>query len=134
MFHILLDDSSSASASGAIGGIVGLVIGIFYIYCLWRIFTKAGKPGWAAIIPIYNTIVLLNIGGLSGWFVLLGLIPFVNIILAIIIYWNLGKVFGKGVGFQLGLIILSFIFIPILAFDSSRYVGAQPAMAAARYR
>jgi len=114
--------------------VLGLVIGIFYIFCLWRIFTKAGKPGWAAIIPIYNTIVLLNIGGLSGWFVLLGLVPLVNIILAIIIYWNLGKAFGKGVGFQVGLIILSFIFIPILAFDSSRYVGAQPAMAAARYR
>jgi hypothetical protein len=132
MYHIMLD--SSSSAAGAIGGVLGLVIGIFYIYCLWRIFTKAGKPGWAAIIPIYNTIVLLNIGGLSGWFVLLGLVPVVNIILAIIIYWNLGKAFGKGVGFQLGLIILSFIFIPILAFDSSRYVGAQPAMAAARYR
>ena len=94
MYHVLLDNSSSGSFAATPALIVSLIVAVFYIYCLWRIFTKAGKPGWAAIIPIYNTIVLLNIGGLSGWFVLLGLIPIVNIILAIIIYWNLGKVFG----------------------------------------
>ena len=132
MSLILLDSSSPSSVAATPAILVSLVVAVFYIFCLWRIFVKAGKPGWAAIIPIYNTIILLNIGGLSGWLVLLGLIPFVNIILAIIIYWNLGKAFGKGVGFQLGLIILSLIFIPILAFDSSRYVGARPAMAASR--
>jgi hypothetical protein len=103
--------------------IIELIVAIFLIICYWKIFTKAGKPGWAAIIPIYNIIVLLEIVGKPWWWILLLLIPFVNIIFAIWIINLLSKSFGQGVGFTIGLIILSIIFIPILAFGGAEYKG-----------
>jgi len=121
------DSSAASSASSIIGGIIGLAIAVLYIAALWKIFVKAGKPGWAAIIPIYNYVVLLNITGHSGWWLLVGLIPGVDIIFiivfSIIVYWDLGKAFGRSVLFRLGLIFLYPIFILILAFDSSKYIG-----------
>lgn len=95
----------------------------FYIYCSWRIFVKAGKPGWAAIIPFYNILVELEIVGRPWWWLLLMFVPVVNVVIAVIILLDLAKVFGRGTGFGLGLIFLPFIFIPILAFGSDRYLG-----------
>lgn len=89
----------------------------------WRIFQKAGKPGWASIIPIYNTYVLLKIVGKPGWWLLLFLIPLVNIYFGIKTIHLLSKSFGKDVGFTLGMIFLPFIFYPILAFSSATYLG-----------
>lgn len=103
--------------------IIELIVIIFLIICYWKIFTKAGKPGWAAIIPIYNVIVLLEIIGKPWWWLLLLLIPFVNIIFMIWMINLLSKSFGKGVGFTIGLIILSIIFVPILAFGAAKYAG-----------
>jgi hypothetical protein len=103
--------------------IIYVAVLIFYLAAEWRIFTKAGKPGWAVIIPIYNILVLLQIVGRPWWWILLFLIPFVNIIIGIIVLNDLSKVFGHGVGFTLGLIFLSFIFIPILGFGGSQYRG-----------
>jgi len=100
-----------------------LFIVAFYLYTYWRIFEKAGKPGWAAIIPIYNTIIMLEIVGKPWWWILLFLIPGVNIIFAIWMVNLLSLSFGKGVGFTLGLIFLSFIFYPILAFGLAEYKG-----------
>ncbi len=100
-----------------------LAIIILMIASIWTIFSKAGKPGWAAIIPIYNIIVLLEIVGKPWWWLLLLLIPIVNIILLIIVYHRLSLSFGHEVGFTLGLIFLGIIFFPILAFGSSKYVG-----------
>jgi hypothetical protein len=100
-----------------------LVIIILMIISLWKIFTKAGKPGWACIIPIYNIIVLLEIIGKPWWWLLLFLIPIVNIVFAIWMVNLLAKSFGKEVGFTLGLIFLSFIFYPILGLGESKYVG-----------
>lgn len=106
------------------GSILFIVfIAAFYLYVYWRIFEKAGKPGWAAIIPIYNTIVLLEIIGKPWWWLLLFLIPGVNFIFAIWMMNLLSISFGKGVGFTLGLIFLSFIFYPILAFSNTEYIG-----------
>lgn len=93
------------------------------IASMWKIFTKAGKPGWACIIPIYNIIVLLDIVGKPWWWLLLMLIPIVNFVLLIWVYNLLSKSFGHGVGFTLGIIFLGIIFIPILAFGESKYVG-----------
>ena len=113
-------------------GIVGLIlhfiwfftaIAIFYAVCHWMIYAKAGKPGWAAIVPIYNYIVLLDIVGKPWWWILLLFIPLVNIVVAIMVVNELSKSFGKGVGFTLGLLFLSFIFYPILAFGSAKYEG-----------
>lgn len=100
-----------------------LAVLVLLIAGLWKIFTKAGEEGWKAIIPIYNYIVVLKIVGREWWWILLFLIPIVNIIILVIVYNDLSKSFGKGVGFTLGLIFLSFIFIPILGFGSARYIG-----------
>lgn len=103
--------------------IIELIVAILFIICYWKIFTKAGKPGWAAIIPIYNIIVLLEIIGKPWWWLILLLIPFVNIIFMIWMINLLSKSFGQGVGFTIGLIILSIIFLPILAFGGASYKG-----------
>jgi hypothetical protein len=93
------------------------------IVSLWKIYTKAQKPGWAVLIPIYNIIVLLEIIGKPWWWLLLMLIPFVNIIFAIWMVNLLSKSFGHGEGFTIGLILLSFIFYPILGLGDSKYIG-----------
>jgi len=93
------------------------------IASMWIIFTKAGKPGWACIIPIYNIIVLLQIVGKPWWWLLLMLIPVVNLVFAIWMTNLLSKSYGHGVGFTFGILFLSIIFFPILAFGSSKYVG-----------
>jgi hypothetical protein len=96
---------------------------VLCIVAMWKIFVKAGKPGWACIIPIYNIIVLLEIVGKPWWWLLLMLIPGVNIVLAIWMLNLLSKSFGKEVGFTIGLFFLSFIFLPILGFGESKYQG-----------
>jgi len=114
---------------GAIGMLIWLAIVIFLIAAVWKVFVKAGKPGWAAIIPIYNTIVLLEIVGRPWWWILLMLIPVVGLVIYILVMVELAAVFGKGGGFAVGLIFLGFIFYPILGFGSATYVGKQsPAM------
>ena len=105
-------------------GIIGyLVVAAFYLFVLWRIFEKAGKPGWAALIPIYNLIVLLEIVGRPAWWVVLFLIPIVNFVISLIVSFDLSKSFGHGALYGLGLAFFGFIFAPILAFGSDRYQG-----------
>ena len=118
-------DYGDYPAAGMSAGIVAvyLIIGLLMIIAMWKIYTKAGKPGWAAIIPIYNTIVLLEIVDKPLWWFLLLLIPFVNIVIAIIVTLELAKKFGQSVGFAIGLILLPIIFYPILGFGSARYSG-----------
>lgn len=99
--------------------LVYLAIVLISIISLWKIFTKAGKPGWAAIIPIYNIIVLLEIVNKPIWWIVLFIIPFVNIIAWILVSLALAERFGKGVGFGLGIAFLGFIFLPLLAFSDS---------------
>jgi uncharacterized membrane protein YoaK (UPF0700 family) len=87
---------------------------------------KAGKPGWAAIIPIYNVIVLLQIAGKPLWWIILLFIPIVNLIMAILIGIAVAKKFGKSGGFGVGLALLGFIFYPILGFGDAQYQGENP--------
>lgn len=119
--------SSSASGQGQAPGplfwIFWLAFMILMIAACWKIFTKAGQPGWASIIPIYNWYILCKIVGRPGWWVILLLIPFVNFIIGIILCIDLAKSFGKGVGFGIGLILLGVIFFPILGFGSAQYQG-----------
>ena len=102
---------------------VYLVFVVAVLAAFWRVFTKAGEPGWAILVPFYNIIVLLKIVGRPGWWLILAMIPFVNFIFAIIINVDLAKSFGKGVGFAIGLILLSPIFIMILGFGDATYQG-----------
>ena len=90
----------------------------------WKIFQKAGRPGWAALIPIYNVFVWLEILGRPPWLVVLSLVPYANILLEMFLCTDTSKAFGKrGIGFTLGLMFLPFVFFPILAFGSARYLG-----------
>ena len=117
-------DDSSAASMGMGGMLFTLAFIALMIASLWKVFTKAGEPGWAAIVPIYNTIVILKIAGKPWWWFLLMLIPLVNFVIMIIAIVALAKNFGKGVGFAIGLIILPFIFFPILAFSDATYLGS----------
>lgn len=113
---------------GFIGWLFYIAVIVFAIVVQWKIFTKAGQPGWASIIPIYNIIVLLEIVGKPWWYLLLMLIPIVNIVILIMVMIALAKVFGKDGGFAVGLILLSIIFMAILAFGDAKYLGPQAAM------
>jgi hypothetical protein len=103
--------------------IIWLAFVIFIIAAMWKVFEKAGQPGWAAIIPIYNLYIMTKIAGKPGWWVLMFLIPFVNFIFLIWLYNMVSKSFGKDEGFTAGLVILGFIFWPILGFGSAKYSG-----------
>lgn len=103
--------------------IFGLLVALLMIVAMWKVFTKAGQPGWASIIPIYNIYIWCKIVGRPWWWILLMLIPFVNFIVAIILCIDLAKSFGKGVGFGIGLALLGIIFFPILGFGSAQYEG-----------
>jgi len=102
---------------------------ILMVAAMWKMFGKAGQPGWAAIIPIFNTYVLCKVAGRPGWWLILLLIPFVNLIIWIILCIDIAKHFGKGAGFGIGLLLLPFIFFPILGFGSAQYQGTPPPVA-----
>lgn len=121
-----MDPMSSDAANGVMAAMAGVmavaaIVGIFFIICMWKIYAKAGKPGWAAIIPIYNIIVQLEIINRPVWWLVLLFIPFVNIVIMIIMTIDMAKSFGRSTGFGIGLLFLSIIFYPILAFGSSTY-------------
>lgn len=116
---------------GLASGIAGSAFLMVYLAAIvlgfivaWKVYEKAGKPGWAAIVPIYNLIVLLEIVGKPLWWVILFFIPVINVIAAFLIYLELSKRFGQGAGFAVGLLLLPFIFMAILAFGSAQYQRA----------
>ena len=116
-------DYSSTPAFNPLPTIISLVLCVFVLVCMWIIFRKAGKPGWAAIVPFYNLYVLFDITWGSGMRFLLMLIPLYNIILGIQTQIRLAKAFGKGGGFAAGLIFLPYVFMPLLAFGKGTYQG-----------
>lgn len=103
--------------------IISLVLCVFVLVCMWIVFRKAGKPGWASIVPFYNLYVLFDITWGSGMRFLLLLIPIYNIILGIQTQVRLARAFGKSGGFAAGLVFLPYIFIPLLAFGKETYQG-----------
>ena len=123
--------SSQGQAPSPAVVIAELLIALLVIVAMWKVFTKAGRPGWAAIIPIYNMYVWCKIVGRPGWWVILMLIPLVNIIVGIVVCIDMAKSFGKGAGFGIGIALLGIIFLPILGFGSAQYQGpsASPGVA-----
>jgi hypothetical protein len=119
-FVLAQDDSGSAAAQMVIL-VIYLAIVVLIVAGLWKIFTKAGKPGWASIIPIYNGIVLLEIAGKPIWWIILFLIPCVQIVMAILTWMAVAKNFGKSELYGIGLAFLPFIFIPLLGFSDAKY-------------
>ncbi len=104
---------------------ISLVIALFFIIVMWKIFTKAGQPGWGVLIPIYNAILALRVAGMPGWWILGFFIPIVNIILSVMLPFKTASCFGKGFLYGLGLLFLPFLFYPHLAFGSAEYIGPQ---------
>ena len=96
---------------------------VFFVIVEWKIYEKAGQSGWACLIPIYNIIIFLRIIGKPWWWIILFMIPGVNIVFAIWATNLLSKSFGKSEGFTVGLILLGFIFYPILGLGDAEYVG-----------
>ncbi len=96
---------------------------VLIISARWKVFSKAGQPGWASIIPIYNIYVMTKIAGKPGWWVLMMFIPIVNIVYLIWMYNMISKSFGKDEGFTVGMLFLGIVFWPILAFGSAQYIG-----------
>jgi uncharacterized membrane protein YhaH (DUF805 family) len=123
---VLAQDDQGAAAASAVAIfilLIELAILVLLLAGLWKCFTKAGKPGWAAIIPIYNYIVVLEIVGRPIWWIILLLIPCVNFFVFIILAMDFAKSYGKSEAFGIGLFLLSPIFVPILGFGDARYVG-----------
>jgi Family of unknown function (DUF5684) len=112
--------AEGSAAGGAVGGIIGLAIGVLMVASMWKLFVKAGEPGWAAIIPIYNIITLLKIAGKPIWWIILFIVPVVNFVIEILLFIAVAKRFGKGAGFGLGLLFLAPIFWPLLAFGDAK--------------
>ena len=114
----------------ALGGasmVFSLIVFVLIIVSYWKIFEKAGKPGWAAIVPIYNLVVLFEVAKAPLWLLILVLVPILNFITAfpvfIYIAVKLAKAFGKDIGFALLLIFVPFIGYPLLAFSDAEYIG-----------
>lgn len=119
-----MDNDSFLNFWGSDWAVFGFVVLVILIAAIWKIFEKAGKPGWAALIPFYNIIVILEIVGKPWWWLFAMIfVPLGNFIWGIWAINLLAKSFGKNEGFTLGLILLPFIFYPILGFGNEEYQG-----------
>jgi ABC-type sulfate transport system permease subunit len=119
-------DSQSAGVFALIFGVLlipMLIVWVISVVGMWKVYEKAGKPGWASIIPIYNVIVMLEIIGKPTIWLLFLLIPCVNIYFSITMINLLSKSYGQSEGFTVGLIFLPFIFYPVLGFGNYQYLG-----------
>jgi hypothetical protein len=119
-----MNDLAAQQQPSMVPMIVALLFAALLVASLWKIFAKAGEPGWAAIVPIYNIVVLLKVAGKPIWFIVLFFVPLVSLVAAFLVSFGLAKNFGKGGGFGVGLALLGFIFYPILAFGDAQYQGA----------
>ena len=119
--------TGALAAMGLFFWILSMALSILMIVSLWKIFKKAGKPGWASIVPIYNIYIMCEIAEKEWWYVLLSCVPFANIYAMIVLYNGMAKRFGKSGGFVAGMILLPVIFFPMLAFGKdAAIVNNQP--------
>ncbi|USX51032.1 DUF5684 domain-containing protein [Lentzea sp. HUAS12] len=117
-------DPNAAAAVSGVFLVISLIFAVIGIIIMWKVNTKAGQPGWAAIIPIYNIYVWLKIAGRPGWWLVLMLIPFVNIVVSVIVSIDIAKSFGKDAVFGVvGLWLFSLIGYAIIAFGGAQYRG-----------
>ncbi len=115
--------AGAAQTTMIIMGVVYGFIAIFVIAGVWKSFSKAGEPGWASIVPIYNMIIMAKLGGRTVLWGILPMLPIVGIVFGIIVTIDFAKAFGKGAGFAVGMVFLPFIFWPILGFGGAQYQG-----------
>lgn len=131
-FGLLLDGDLASSIALGIGGLlaflVAMAVAAVFIVALWKVFTKAGHPGWASLIPFYNSYILLKIAGRPGWWLVLFFVPLVNLAIAIVLAIDIAKAFGQSSAFGFFLLfLLCGIGYLMLGFGDYRYVGPQAA-------
>lgn len=115
---------NSGNVLTIISVLISLAATAVVVVGMWKLFVKAGKPGWGALIPLYNTYCMFDMAFGNGWLFLLTFVPCVNAVFLIIGCFKMAKAFGKGTGFGFGLMFLAPIFFLILAFGDAQYVGA----------
>lgn len=121
-YHEYLGSSFMEDTLVVIFIIISLALFVLVIAGGWKVFEKAGKPGWAFIVPIYNLVVLLEIVDKPIWWIILFIIPLVGTIFSIIVSIELADRFGKSPVFGIGLAFIPVIFYPILGFGSAEYM------------
>lgn len=107
----------------AIWAVVFLVFFVPYVIGFWKVLEKAGRPGWGAIVPIYNNWLVIEIVGRPSWWLALLFIPYASVVFLIILMIDLAKSFGKSTGFGVGLALLPPVFMLILGFGDAAYLG-----------
>jgi len=132
MLALLVQSDSDTAGAIALAGfsmvvlVICLAVAVVCIIGMWKMYTKAGKPGWAVLVPFYNIYVLLQIAGRPGWWLVLYLIPFVNIVVGILVAIDIAKAFGQSAAFGIFLLFLfSAIGYLMLGFGNYRYLGPQ---------
>ena len=117
----LIAAASASSSSPGVVLLIPLAIFVFYVVAGWKVFAKAGEPGWGIFVPIYNLYLVCKISGRPEWWLILFFIPLVNVVIGLIVAMDIAKAFSKSSGFGIGLWLLGFIFVPILGFGSAQY-------------
>ena len=119
-------DETYALATGVLTVYMVIVLAVCVISLvgMWKIFVKAGKPGWGAIIPFYNMYCLFEMSFGTGSLFLLCFVPCVNVVMTIVMWIKLAQAFGKGAGFGVGILLVPFIFLPMLGFGDAQFVGS----------
>lgn len=131
-----LASGTSSSSSGSSAAAAGILIAVFLVLFvvaigatvlqivgMWKVFEKAGQPGWSAIVPILNWYVLIRIAGRETWWLILFFVPCVGLVAQVIVLIDLARRFGKSEGYAIGLWLVPFVFFPMLGFGSDRYLG-----------
>ena len=113
--------AAASSGLAVVVVLISLAVVVFYIAAGWKVFSKAGEPGWGVFVPIYNLYLVCKIAGRPEWWLILFFIPLVNIVFGLIIAMDIAKAFSKSSGFGIGLWLLAFIFVPILGYGSAQY-------------
>ena len=134
MEDFVMNNNSDAAVAALLTGfgavfyifmlLIGIVAAIILVVSLFKMFIKAGEPGWAAIVPIYNIWVLCKIAFNNNvlWFIL-ALIGLTAPVAVIVMYLGMGKSFGKGIGYGVFCFLLPIVALPMLAFGSAEYTG-----------
>ncbi|HAM36630.1 MAG TPA: signal peptidase I [Elusimicrobia bacterium] len=110
--------------------LVCLAVAILTIAGTWQVFVKAGKPGWGCLIPIYNLYLMIKIAGRPGWWLILACIPLINLIVLFILPFDIARNFGRSASFGLGLLLLPFVFYPVLGLGDAQYLAPSPGTSA----
>jgi uncharacterized protein DUF5684 len=128
LFALAQVEDGAAGEGGLIAALLGgafslvfLLVFVIVVAGMWKVFEKAGEPGWAALVPIYNLLVLVKIAGKETWWVVLLLLPCVNFVAAVMICIEVARKFGKDTLYGVGLAFLPFIFFPMLGFGAAQY-------------